>query len=133
MRTLLSLALLASAAAGTASLVAPPALAQSQDRIIDVYGDDKCPSSGGQEIVICKRHPAQEKYRIPKDLREQEPDMHKLPGQGAMAVNTTGQTGVQVNSCNAIGAGVAAGCVKQSADAWKAQQRADKKAEAGVP
>jgi len=40
---------------------------------------------------------------------------------------------VQVQSCNAIGAGVNAGCTKSQLDNWKAQQRAQKKQEEGVP
>jgi hypothetical protein len=137
MRRLLILSMLASGAIGVPTLVAAPALAQiGQDRIIDVYGDEKCPSSNGQQIVVCRRHKAEEKYRIPEGLRDSEREPQAAGGNvGAVnAVNTTGGTGVQVNSCNAIGAGVNAGCTKQGIDAWKAQQRADKKAaEDGQP
>lgn len=136
MRRLLILTLALSGAAGIQIAVPSPVLAQiSQDRIIDVYGDEKCPSSGGQQIVVCHRHPATEKYRIPKDLRDAEPEPQAAGGNiGALsAVNTTGGTGVQVQSCNAIGAGVNAGCTKSQLDNWKAQQRAQKKAEEGIP
>jgi hypothetical protein len=137
MRRLLILSMFASGAIGVPTLVAAPALAQiGQDRIIDIYGDEKCPASNGQQIVVCRKHPLEDKYRIPKDLRDSEREPQAAGGNvGAVnAVNTTGGTGVQVNSCNAIGAGVNAGCTKQGIDAWKAQQRADKKAaEDGQP
>lgn len=131
MRILLSLA--AFTMAGTASLISSPAMAQTQDRIIDIYGDEKCPASNGQEIVVCKHHPIGEKYRIPKDLREQEAAPQALGGTTVAAVNSTGGTGVQVNSCNAIGAGTAVGCLKKETNNWKADQHAQKKDEEGIP
>jgi hypothetical protein len=136
MRRLLILSLALSGAAGIQIAAPAPLLAQiSQDRVIDVYGDEKCPSSNGQQIVVCHRHDLKEKYRIPKDLRDSEPEPQAAGGNvGALsAVNTTGGTGVQVQSCNAIGAGVNAGCTKSQLDNWKAQQRAKKKEENGVP
>jgi hypothetical protein len=136
MRRLLILTLALSGAAVTQVAAPMPAVAQiSTDRIIDVYGDEKCPSSNGQQIVVCRRHDLQEKYRIPKDLRDSEQEPQAAGGNvGALsAVNTTGGTGVQVQSCNAIGAGVNAGCTKSQIDAWKASQRAQKKQEDGVP
>lgn len=136
MRRLLILTLALTGAAGAQVVLAAPASAQiSTDRIIDVYGDEKCPSSNGQQIVVCRRHDLKEKYRIPKDLRDSEQEPQAAGGNvGALsAVNTTGGTGVQVQSCNAIGAGVNAGCTKSQLDAWKAAQRAQKKQEDGVP
>jgi hypothetical protein len=136
MRRLLILSLALSGAAATSFVALAPVLAQiSQDRVIDVYGDEKCPSSNGQQIVVCHRHDLKEKYRIPKDLRDSEPEPQAAGGNvgAASAVATTGGTGVQVQSCNAIGAGVNAGCTKSQLDNWKAQQRAQKKQEEGVP
>src|SRR5690606_1854829 len=34
-----------------------------------VYGDDPCPPSEGDEIVVCARLPDNDRYRIPKELR----------------------------------------------------------------
>jgi hypothetical protein len=121
---------------GFAALPAAPAAAQTQDRIIDVYGDEKCPADNGQQIVVCRRHSKDEQFRIPKDLRDQEPAPQARGGNvnAVSAVNSTGGTGtMQVGSCNAIGAGVNAGCVKQQNAAWKAEKRAEKKAEQDIP
>jgi len=133
MRSLLLVTLAAAGTFGIAGFVAAPATAQGADRIIDIYGTEKCPSSNGQDIVVCRKHPETERYRIPKDLREQAPASQAVGNNGLAAVNSTGGTGVQINSCNSIGAGVAVGCVKQEADAWKADQRAQKKDEEGIP
>jgi hypothetical protein len=53
------------------ALSAPlPALAQSSDRVLVIFGKDKCPTdSTGNEIVVCSRRPEAERYRIPKELR----------------------------------------------------------------
>ncbi len=118
-----------------AALAGGPAAAQTQDRVVIIYGNDKCPASNGQDIVVCKRAPETERYRIPKDLRDAEPTPQAAGGNvgGVSAVNSTGGTGVQVQSCNSIGGGVNAGCLTNELDNWKAQQKAQKKADAGVP
>jgi hypothetical protein len=133
MRRLLLLSLAASGTLGAVALMPHPAAAQQADRIIDIYGDDKCPSDNGQQIVVCHRHSETERYRIPKTLRDQEAAPQAVGNNGVAALNSTGSTGVQVNSCNSIGAGVAVGCTKQAADAWAAQKAADKKDQEGIP
>ncbi|WP_404711300.1 hypothetical protein [Sphingomonas sp. MMS24-J13] len=37
-----------------------------------VYGDEPCPRSAPDEIVVCARQPESERYRIPKALRKKE-------------------------------------------------------------
>jgi len=133
MRRLLLLSLAATGTLGAIALAPQPAAAQQADRIIDIYGNDKCPSDNGQEIVVCHRHNETERYRIPKTLRDQESVPQAVQNNGLAAMNGTGGTGVQVNSCNSIGAGVAVGCTKQAADAWAAQKAADKKDQEGIP
>ena len=44
-----------------------------------VYGEDPCPQSEGEEIVVCARRPESERYRIPKKLRE-KPAVSGGPG-----------------------------------------------------
>jgi hypothetical protein len=58
-----------------AALMALPALAQTnyRSRTVIVYGDDPCPrSENPDEIIVCARQPEEERYRIPRDLREAE-------------------------------------------------------------
>jgi hypothetical protein len=128
------LSLFALVGVGAATWVVPtPVAAQVQDRILDVYGDDPCPSSNGQEIVVCKRHPRNDQFRIPQALRSSEPAPQALGGGALAAVQTTGGTGAQIQSCNAIGAGVNAGCLQKETDAWKAEKNAEKQAEGSIP
>jgi hypothetical protein len=133
MRASLLALVLTGAAGAVATLPASPTMAQVQDQVVTVYGDDPCPASNGQEIVVCRHLPRSEQFRIPKDLRESEAAPQAVSSTALAAVQTTGGTATQVQSCNSIGAGVSAGCFKKEADAWKAQQRAEKKAEGGIP
>ena len=119
---------------GAATWAVPsPVSAQVRDQVVDIYGDDPCPASNGQEILVCNRHPRNDQFRIPKALRDSEAAPQALGGTAVAAVNTTGGTGAQVQSCNAIGAGVNAGCLKKEADAWHQQKKADAAAEAAIP
>ena len=37
--------------------------------IVIVYGDDACPQSQGDDIVVCARKGEEERFRIPEPLR----------------------------------------------------------------
>src|SRR4051794_8284847 len=51
----------------------PPEAAPPPERLsaLTVYGDDPCPRSSSDEIVVCARQPESERYRVPKALRKQ--------------------------------------------------------------
>jgi hypothetical protein len=132
MRRLLTLTLFAAASFGGGALVPQPALAQAQDRFIIIYGNDRCPSSQGQEIVVCVRKPETERYRIPQELRENEISPRNTSwtkrAQSVEYVNRSGS-----GSCSADGANAWQGCLQKMIDQAKTEQKAQKKAEAGVP
>ncbi|KQM97874.1 hypothetical protein ASE85_13425 [Sphingobium sp. Leaf26] len=106
---------------GTAAAQAEP----PPERIINllVYGDDPCPQSKGDEIVVCARKPESERYRIPKKLRE-KPEVAGGPGWGSQ-VATMEQVQRQTlpNSCNAIGSNGFTGCTAQMLQQWFAERR----------
>ena len=39
--------------------------------ILYTYGDEACPEAKGDEIVVCARQPESERYRVPRELREE--------------------------------------------------------------
>jgi hypothetical protein len=60
------------ALASTPSAFAAPARdAPAKERIatLVVFGDDPCPRSSDDEVVVCARQPESERYRIPKQFR----------------------------------------------------------------
>lgn len=99
--------------------------------VLFLYGEkEKCPTdSNGNEIVVCVRRPAGERFRIPKEIR---PESIKREYQSFAvrqeAINDTGATGI--GSCSTIGAGGQTGCLVQQNRNWKREQKAKKEAEA---
>jgi hypothetical protein len=88
-----------------------------------VYGDDPCPPSAGDEIVVCARLPDNDRYRIPKELRS---DPNAASNQSwanrARSFETIGASGI--NSCSPTGAGGWTGCFRQLARAMKEERKA---------
>lgn len=95
-----------------------PAAVQAQESPAEkinqliVYGDDPCPASTDGAITVCARKDEEERFRIPKPLRD-NPNASVNQGwtQRVKAYETVGATGV--NSCSPVGAGGATGCMAQ--------------------
>ncbi|MDP8995085.1 MAG: hypothetical protein M3N07_08930 [Pseudomonadota bacterium] len=108
----LSLALAAGAglAFGEVAAAAQEEVADARrvSRLI-VYGNDPCPPSTEEEIVVCARMPEDDRFRIPEPLRgsPQSPE-----GQSwavtARSLEYVGRTGIQ--SCSTVGPGGFTGC-----------------------
>lgn len=79
-----------------------------------VYGDDPCPRSTNDEIVVCARMPDGDRYRIPKELRD-NPNAPENQSWGARArsLEYVGASGV--DSCSPTGAGGFTGCFQKMA------------------
>lgn len=105
-------------AAGLAALVAAPAAAQEtaaptpgENRIsqLIVYGDDPCPASTEDEIVVCARKPEADRYRIPENLRGDPNDpANDTWTERATELQYVGRSGI--GSCSPVGAGGFTGC-----------------------
>ncbi|MBN8832637.1 MAG: hypothetical protein J0G94_18920, partial [Sphingomonadales bacterium] len=69
-----------------------------------VYGEDPCPKSEGDEIVVCARMPDNERFRIPKELRT-DPNDPKVQSWAnrARSIEYVGAEGI--NSCSPTGGG----------------------------
>jgi hypothetical protein len=112
-----------------------PGLAQNapQNGVLVIYGDDKCPTNAdGDEIVVCVRRPAEERFRIPKDLRDQEVKRENeswaVRQQDTLSVGATG-----IGSCSTVGPGGSTGCAAQEYRAGKAEARQRRDAEKVLP
>jgi hypothetical protein len=74
-----------------------------------VYGNDPCPQSSGDDIVVCARRPEDDRYRIPEpfrgttDLRD-----NRSWAANARSLEYVGRTGTQ--SCSPVGPGGFTGC-----------------------
>lgn len=103
-----------------------PALAQSQDSgkiaEIIVYGNDPCPRSTADEVVVCARKPESERYRIPERYRQAGPRQSREAwANRAKSFEYVGRTGIQ--SCSAVGPAGYTGCLQNMIDRAKAEAR----------
>ena len=114
MRWILALAL------AVAPLAAVPAAAQDggyRSRTVVVFGEDPCPkASNPDEIIVCARRPEEERYRIPKDIREADKaaqiarEDQVAANRAAIVSGRTAATGI--GSCSTAGAGGITGCTQ---------------------
>ena len=109
---------LASTVAALAWLPAPAA-AQSEagDKVntVIVYGDDACPQSTGDEIVVCARMEESERFRIPERLRQSTDPQNEPWASRVRAYETVGNFGAL--SCSPVGSGGELGCTAKMIEA----------------
>jgi len=111
--------------------VAAPALAADGDGAaprrteITVYGDDPCPTAAEGEIVVCAREPEEERYRIPRKLREKPVDEAETQtGNSRARSMDEAARSTMPNSCSPVGSGGQSGCTAQMLRAWREARQA---------
>lgn len=118
---------LALAGAAVALLAGAPAAAQApaaepKVSAMIVYGDDPCPPSSDDTIVVCARKPEGERYRIPEVLRGDPNDpKNQAWAERATALEYAGRSGI--GSCSPVGPGGASGCFNQIVREARAERR----------
>jgi hypothetical protein len=140
MRSLMWIAILAGGAIAAGSALAAGDLAATgtppeKIRSLVIYGDDPCPRSTGDEIVVCARVPESERYRVPKRLRKQP--KHDVAStawgvRGVQDLEYVSRTG-RPNSCSPVGSFGQSGCTQQFLTQWRAEQNQAKEDENSVP
>jgi len=95
-----------------------------------VYGQDPCPRSKDDEIIVCARQPESDRYRIPKGLRK-----HKKTDEPAVSwtertrtLDMVSQRGLP-NSCSPNGSNGQTGCMRQFLEAARAEREAIRRGE----
>lgn len=113
-KLIITLAATAAAAGGVAAVPAP-AIAQANNgnvAEIIVYGDDPCPRSTDDQVVVCARRPEAERYRIPERLRQSGTRQQTQAwAKNARAIESVGASGI--NSCSPVGPAGYTGCLQQ--------------------
>ena len=107
-----ALALAATGLAAGLAILPSTAAAQNKVSEIVVFGDDPCPRSTDDEVVVCARKPETERYRIPEEYRSQGPRAQRQSwASRATEIQTVGATGI--NSCSPVGPAGFTGCLDQ--------------------
>lgn len=121
---IVSLSLLASAAPAFAQGLAGPQPGDEKINQLIIYGDDACPQSNDDQIVVCARLAEADRYRIPKKLR----DVENTPIKEAWTNRVLAYESVAASgtlSCSAIGAGGFTGCGLKDIDSAYAEKSQD--------
>lgn len=95
---------------------------QPRVRTMTVFGTDPCPkSASADEIIVCAREPAEERYRIPTALRVGSGvKVSRFAKERKLLLGSVaGGAGGSVGSCSTVGPGGGTGCQLQANDAWK--------------
>ena len=95
--------------------------------VLYTYGDEPCPESSGDEIVVCAQRPESERYRVPKELREESKDAAPAGG-GSWAAAVEGYDDIarttRPDSCSAVGSYGFTGCAALALRQWFEARRA---------
>ncbi|WBO23094.1 hypothetical protein [Sphingomonas abietis] len=141
----LALPIAARAEAPKATATAPAAPAGTAKQPVDndaktisivVYGDDACPQSNGDEIVVCAREPEGERYRIPKRFRgkKAEPAVGNSWANKNRSLDDAGRMAAGIpDTCSAVGTGGQSGCYSQFLGQAAAAQRQRKQDQSDSP
>ncbi len=103
-----------------------PAAAQDEggDRVdtLIVYGDDECPESDGNSIIVCARMDEEERYRIPEVLRSSDDPAYESWVSRVKSFESVGKFGPL--SCSPIGLGSELGCTPELIETAYAERAA---------
>ena len=110
-------------AAASPAMAQPPEQPPEREANVVVYGDDPCPPSAGDEIVVCARRPDDERYRIPEELRRSS-EPPALGGISRVEALEESQRDTRPGSCSVVGSFGHTGCTQQMIRDWYADRRA---------
>jgi hypothetical protein len=86
-----------------------------------VYGNDPCPASTDETIVVCARKPEADRFRIPEDLRETgTAQQNESWTTRATELQYVGRSGI--GSCSPVGSGGSSGCFDELVRAARAER-----------
>ena len=113
-------------ALGAALSFSAPAGAQAAGEKVNqliIYGQDACPPSTSEEIIVCARKDEGERFRIPAPLRENFSPANEAWTNRVTAYETVGAAGTQ--SCSPTGAGGWTGCAARLIETAYAEKKND--------
>ena len=110
-----------------ALLGAAPASAQDgetprRESVLVVYGDDSCPPSTENEVVVCARRPETERYRIPAPLRRSSQPEQSWASRVESLEEASRDS--RPGSCSVVGTYGQSGCTAAMIRQWYAERRA---------
>jgi len=108
----------------TAAETDAPAVEAERWSILVTYGEDDCPKSTEGEIVVCANLPEEERYRIPRAVREKEKEEAARYSTSWTAQFQNHEDEARLgrpNSCSPVGSNGFTGCQAAFLRDWFAQ------------
>jgi hypothetical protein len=106
--------ILAGAASVATGFAFPEVAVAQQNSVAEiiVYGNDPCPRSTDDQVIVCARRPESERYRIPQNQRQSgTPQQMQSWAVRSKNLETVGSTGI--NSCSPVGPAGYTGCLQK--------------------
>jgi hypothetical protein len=98
-----------------------PEVDDSRVNQLIIYGDDPCPQSSDEEIIVCARLPEDDRFRIPPNLRNDPNDPASQSWSNrAIELSYAGRVGT--DSCTPVGGGGFTGCFNQIVSQARAER-----------
>ena len=113
---------------------APPPPPRDRMAMLIIFGDDPCPRSGDDEIIVCSREPESERYRIPEKLRKPKKQraVDRSWGDRVRTLEMTSAMG-RPNSCSPVGSNGQTGCIDRFLKEWREERKNGDEAEVTTP
>ena len=109
--------------------------ANAQSRPISeivVFGEDPCPRSTDDNVVVCARKPESERYRVPERFRESGSRQERQSwAANARYLETVNNTGIQ--QCSPVGPNGFTGCLNELISTSRAERKELEDEEVYVP
>ena len=105
-------------------------------RSVTLSGNEQCPKSQGDEVVVCSHINPDEQFRIPKELRNTAEPAAKnqaWTNRVATADQVSRVAGGLPDTCSPVGSGGQTGCALAINRAWAAERRAAEKNDSMIP
>ena len=100
-------------------------IARDKVAMLVVFGDDPCPRSSDDEIIVCSRYPESERYRIPEKLRKPPKKAADRGWSDRVRTLETVSAMGRPNSCSPVGSNGQTGCIDKFLSEWRDQRRAE--------
>jgi hypothetical protein len=121
-RFIIALGAFTALTAGSLIIGAPAAAQNGGVSEIIVYGNDPCPRSTDDQVVVCARRPERDRYRLPEKFRPSGPPQARESwANKAKSIETAGSTGTF--SCSPVGPGGYTGCLTQVINQARRERR----------
>ena len=99
---------------------------------IIVFGEDPCPRSTDDNVVVCARKPESERYRIPEEFRQNgSRQQNQSWAANARYLETVNNTGIR--RCSPVGPEGALGCLSELIENNRAEREEFEEREVYVP